>query len=226
MFKKNNVITVANLQAFGVVCYSQATKQILLIPKRKDATENEGISVNIHEMVDTYVKTSGIGDVKQFVGTVFYFLILFSAIVLISFNSVTYPKTFSSYFIFFLLSMTSGLGLGNLVFSNVHKSLKDLDYKAVYYIDDEIGAILKKKLKRDLLISTFLPLIIIASFICVPFTLEQYLSYLPVSISSFLLIGLASFVVYGIYTISPPFLKWQAYKKVKQLIVTNENTPE
>ena len=59
MQKKENVIVVANLFAFGIVCYSKKEDRILLIPKTENESDTDGSGrAGIAELLGTYFYTS------------------------------------------------------------------------------------------------------------------------------------------------------------------------
>lgn len=215
MLKKNNVIVIANLQAFGVVCYSRQEKKILLIPKNKKSDSSEGKS-NVKELLFTYLNMAGFYDDNQVTGALLYVLAVFFFLELVL-TSETYVNMTIAYLVFLAASALSGIALGELLFGEIHRSLESFEYKEVEYIDQEIEKSLKKKLKKDIFIGTVVPIGILSSFIFLPLTLEHYLEVLPMSLSTFFLIDFSCFIVKGILTMSPPFLKLQAYQCITKL---------
>ena len=222
MFRKNNVIVVANLQAFGIVCYSQYEKKILLIPKRKEELEREQDGYSFKELFDTYINVSGFKESNQLTGLALFILEVLLFVLLFTVEKY-YVNDTIAYFVFLCISMLCGVTLGELLFGETHRSLRGLEYMEVEYIDKDIGNVLTKKLRKDIAMSIVIPLLIISSFIYLPFTLEHYTKSLPISVSSFVLIALACFILKGICTTSPLHLKIGAYKNVKKLIKKEPN---
>lgn len=222
MLKKNNVIVVANLQAFGIVCYSKYEKKILLIPKRKEETETEKEGHIFKELFNTYIDVSGFKESNQLTGLALFILEVLLFVLLFTVEEY-YVNDTVAYLIFLSISMLCGITLGELLFGETHRSLMNLEYMEVEYVDKSIGEVLKKKLRKDIIMSAVIPLVMICSFIYIPFTLEHYTETLPISVSSFVLIASACFILKGICTISPLHLKIAAYRKVKKLIKKEPN---
>lgn len=218
MQKKENVIVVANLFAFGIVCYSKNEDRILLIPKTENESGTDGSDrAGIPELLGTYFYTSSFcrrGKRLELAAILAAFVCF---CLYISERNFLYTNLIG-YLAFIAVSVTFGCMFARCLFRSVHDSLSEIRYREVDYIDGEIGLALKKKLRKDLLFGTTIPLLFLLNTIYLPFTLDTYLRALPVSVESTATLAAVSFLVYSIFLFSPPFLKVKAYIAVARLM--------
>lgn len=223
ILKRDRIISVANLQAFGSVYYSEEEDKLLLI--KKNNNENSEKETFFTKLKKAFCVLTGLLSKNT--------PILISCVLLIMINFF-YPigidyaiqngaqTTFYTYIPFYLISVLTGYAIAKNVFNLVHNVIQSSEnFKEIVVIDDDISGALKKKLKKDIFYAAVLTFLSVGSLICFPHKnvsyITTYVNFMPVSATSFITIEVCIAILTFTWSCSPIGLKIKSYKKVKQL---------
>lgn len=218
--KKDKIISVAFMPAFGSIYYSTKTDNLLLIPTSKDVQEKCS-NGSYHPSLSVAAIKQIVVSNKQASLAIVFMLVALTCFCFGLNYFVTDTLSTWAYLLFLLVNILVGKLISDNIYKLVSEPVAEAKFKQVDFVDDDIAGALKKKLLTDIFKNIFITLLFILAMICYPQTgvsyLDLYQKFMPANTLSCLIIVGYVLVLTLVWHFSPVFSKYKAYKAVKRL---------